>query len=290
MNVSSNLFEWGMQIMNTPMFKRYFQGLVCGLALISCSWVHATEDDSLSRLVKTGTVRVANTQTSPPLSFINAENKPDGYDIAVAREIFKRLGVPNVEFVADKFSSFVQSIQTRKYDVVINGMTKTPDRAAVVDFTSPYGVEEFRIWVNVKNVDIQDVASLKGKKVGASLGTSNELWERQNLKESEILTYDAGGLLYNDLALGRLDAIIESYFAGKKMQEVNHLPIKLAGEPVAYSLGAAVVPKGADALRLAMNEAIAGMIADGTITRLAKQYLGDDYDVVGDLARSEYKW
>ena len=276
--------------MNTPMFKRYFQGLVCGLALISCSWVHATEDDSLSRLVKSGTVRVANTQTSPPLSFINADNKPDGYDIAVAREIFKRLGVPNVEFVADKFSSFVQSIQTRKYDVVINGMTKTPDRAAVVDFTSPYGVEEFRIWVNAKNVDIQDVASLKGKKVGASLGTSNELWERQNLKESEILTYDAGGLLYNDLALGRLDAIIESYFAGKKMQEVNRLPIKLAGEPVAYSLGAAVVPKGADALRLAMNEAIAGMIADGTIARLAKQYLGDDYDVVGDLARSEYKW
>jgi cystine transport system substrate-binding protein len=290
MNVSSNLFEWGMQIMNTAMFKRYFQGLVCGLALISCSWVHATEDDSLSRLVKSGTVRVANTQTSPPLSFINADNKPDGYDIAVAREIFKRLGVPNVEFVADKFSSFVQSIQTRKYDVVINGMTKTPDRAAVVDFTSPYGVEEFRIWVNAKNVDIQDVASLKGKKVGASLGTSNELWERQNLKESEILTYDAGGLLYNDLALGRLDAIIESYFAGKKMQEVNRLPIKLAGEPVAYSLGAAVVPKGADALRLAMNEAIAGMIADGTIARLAKQYLGDDYDVVGDLARSEYKW
>lgn len=276
--------------MNTPMFKRYFQGLVCGLALISCSWVHATEDDSLSRLVKSGTVRVANTQTSPPLSFINADNKPDGYDIAVAREIFKRLGVPNVEFVADKFSSFVQSIQTRKYDVVINGMTKTPDRAAVVDFTSPYGVEEFRIWVNAKNVDIQDVASLKGKKVGASLGTSNELWERQNLKESEILTYDAGGLLYNDLALGRLDAIIESYFTGKKMQEVNRLPIKLAGEPVAYSLGAAVVPKGADALRLAMNEAIAGMIADGTIARLAKQYLGDDYDVVGDLARSEYKW
>jgi len=39
-----------------------------------------------------------------------------------------------------------------------------------------------------------------------------------------------------------------------------------------------------------MNEAIAGMIADGTIARLAKQYLGDDYDVVGDLARSEYKW
>jgi len=265
-------------------------GCALGLALVFCSWAQAGEDDSLSRLVSAGTVRVANTQTSPPLSFINAQNQPDGYDIAVAREIFNRLGVPNVVFVADKFSSFVPSLQTHKYDVVINGMANTPERAAVVDFTSPYSVEQFRIWVNAKNSDIHDVPSLKGKKVGASLGTSNELWERQNLKESEIRTYDVGGLLYNDLALGRLDAIIESYFAGKKMQEVNHLPIKLAGEPVAYSLGAAVVPKGADALRLAMNKAIADMLTDGTITRFAKQYLGEDYDVVWGISKSQYKW
>lgn len=290
MNVSSNLFEWGMQIMNTPTLNRFLPGLAVGLVLVFSSWAHAAEDDSLSRLVSTGTVHVANTQASPPLSFINSENKPDGYDIAVAREIFKRLGVPNVVFVADKFSSFVPSIQARKYDVVINGMAKTPDRAAIVDFTSPYSVEEFRIWVNADNSDIHDVASLKGKKVGANLGTTNELWERQNLKESDIRAYDVGGLLYNDLALGRIDAIIDSYFAGKKMKEINSLPVKLAGEPVAYSLGAAIVPKGADALRLAMNKAIADMLADGTITRIAKQYLGEDYDVAGGIAKSSYKW
>ncbi|MGY2289533.1 transporter substrate-binding domain-containing protein [Pseudomonas sp. SDO528_S397] len=267
-----------------------FPAWVLGAVLAFCSWAHAAEDDSLSRLVKAGSVRVASTQASPPMSFINDANEPDGYDIAVAREIFKRLGVPNVVLVADKFPGFVQSIQARKYDVVINGMTKTAERAGVVDFTSPYSVQEFRIWVNASNTDIHDVASLAGKKVGAGLGTSNELWERQNLTHSQIRTYDAGGLLYNDLALGRIDAIIESYFSGRKMQEMNHLPIKLAGEPVAYSLGAAVVPKGADALRLAMNQAIADMLADGTITRLAKQYLGEDYDVVSGLSKAQYTW
>lgn len=277
-------------MMNAHTPKKYLPGYAIGLALFFCSSAHAIEDTSLSRLISSGTVRVANTQTSPPLSFSDENNQPDGYDVAVAKEIFKRLNVPNVVFVADKFSNFVQSIAAQKYDVVINSMANTPERAKIVDFTSPYSVEEFRIWVSETNHDIQDVASLKGKTVGASSGTSNELWERQNLKESEINAYDVGGLLYNDLAFGRIDAIIDSYFAGKKMRDLNHLPIKIAGEPVAYSEGAAVVPKGADALRLAMNNAIADMIADGTISRLAKQYLGNDYDVVGDMAKAHHKW
>lgn len=259
-------------------------GLLTWLALNTAV---AETDDSLSKLRQSGVVRVANTQTSPPWSYIDEQNQPTGYDVAVAREIFKRIGIPKVEFVADKFTSFVDSIKTHKYDTVINSLANTPERAKIVDFTSPYSVQAFRIWVSERNDDIHDIPSLKGHSVGATSGTSNELWARNNLKESEIRTYEGAGLLYSDLVSGRLDSLIDSYFHGQKVKEANGLPVKVVGEPVTYSLGAAIVPKGADALREAMNKAIADMTADGTLQKLGKQYLGADYDVVGDMTKAK---
>jgi cystine transport system substrate-binding protein len=260
------------------------------LGLLTCLTMNtavAETDDSLSKLRQSGVVRVANTQTSPPWSFIDEQNQPTGYDVVVAREIFKRIGIPKVEFVADKFTSFVDSIKTHKYDTVINSLANTPERAKIVDFTSPYSVQAFRIWVSERNDDIHDIPSLKGHSVGATSGTSNELWARNNLKESEIRTYEGAGLLYSDLVSGRLDSLIDSYFHGQKVKEANGLPVKVVGEPVTYSLGAAIVPKGADALREAMNKAIADMTADGTLQKLGKQYLGADYDVVGDMTKAK---
>jgi cystine transport system substrate-binding protein len=247
-------------------------------------------DNSLSLLQERGVVRVANTQTSPPWSFLGPDNAPAGYDVAVARDMFRRIGIPKVEFVADKFKNFLEGISTRKYDVVVNSLARTPDREKVVDFTVPYAVQDFRIWVNTKNQDIRDAATLKGHSVGVSAGTSNELWARRNLVDSEIRTYEGGGFLYNDLVSGRLDSVIDSYVHGNSVRTVNKLPIKTVGEPLVYSLGAAIVPKGAVALRTAMDKALTEMRADGTLEKFGHEYVGPDYDMVGNMKKATTAW
>jgi cystine transport system substrate-binding protein len=238
----------------------------------------AAGDDSLSRLQQRGVVCVANTQISPPWSYLDANNQPAGYDVAVAREIFRRIGVAKVEFIADKFKNFVEGINGKKYDVVVNSMARTPEREKIVDFTVPYTVQDFRIWVNEKNKDIRDKATLKGKSVGASSGTANEMWARANLPNSEIRGYEGGGFLFNDLS--------DSYFNGYKMQTINKLPVKTVGEPLVYSLGAAVLPKNSPALKEAMDKAIGDMIADGTLQKFAHQYVGPDYDMTGNMKKA----
>jgi cystine transport system substrate-binding protein len=268
--------------MTTSIFKTLFTGAAIALAAISA---HAQADESLSRLQKKGVVLVANTQASPPWSYLDDKNEAAGYDVAVAREIFKRIGVAKVEFVADKFKNFIEGINAKKYDVVVNSMARTPERAKVVDFTEPYTVQDFRIWVAAANTDIKDAATLKGKSVGASAGTTNELWARNNLPQSEIRTYEGGGFLFNDLVTGRLDSIIDSYFNGYKMMSINKLPVKTVGEPLVYSLGAAVVPKNSPALLAAMNKAITDMVADGTLQKLAHQHVTPDYDMVGNMKK-----
>jgi cystine transport system substrate-binding protein len=260
------------------------------LPALMCTLTAHAADDSLTALQQRGVVRVANTQTSPPWSFLGPDNAPAGYDVAVAREMFRRIGIPKIEFVGDKFKNFLEGIQTKKYDVVVNSLARTPDREKVVDFTVPYAVQDFRIWVSVKNQDIKDAATLKGRSVGVSAGTSNELWARRNLAESEIRTYEGGGFLYNDLISGRLDSVIDSYVHGNSVRTVNKLPVKPVGEPLVYSLGAAVVPKGADALRQAMDTALEEMRADGTLQKYGHEYVGADYDMTGNMAKATKAW
>lgn len=243
--------------------------------------------DLLAQAKASGTLRVANTQSSPPWSMLDESNNPVGYDVAIAKEVGKRIGVPNIVFVADSFKNFVEGLKTGKYDLVMNDLTPTPEREQQVDFGDPYGVEDFRIFVPAGNTDIKGKDTLKGKRVGVVTGSSNETWARAHLKDSDIRSYDNGALIFNDLGSGRIDAVIISHFGGMKYARVNHLPVKEVGDPLIYQLSAPAIVKGQPALRAAVNKAVAEMMADGTIEAIAKKWVGSDYDMAGMIAKAK---
>ena len=267
--------------------QRRVLALATGAMLSLSSFTAISADNSLASLRARGDIRIANTQASPPWSFINDQNQPDGYDVAMAKEIAKRIGIPHITFVADTFKNFVEGLKTDKYDLVMNDLTPTPEREKQVDFSEPYGVEEFRIYVLDNNKDIHEQHDLAGKKVGATAGTTNESWSREHLTRSDILAYDNGGLVFNDLATGRIDAVISSYFGGERYRKANNLPIKAVGQPLTYQLSAAALPEGHSSLKAAIDEAIRGMIADGTVSKLSQHYIGPDYQMVDDIAKAK---
>ncbi|MCA3922548.1 ABC transporter substrate-binding protein [Burkholderia sp.] len=259
-------------------------GITGALALSS---VHAGAADLLAAARTSGTLRVANTQSSPPWSLLDDRNQPAGYDVEVAREVGKRIGVKQVVFIADAYKNFVEGLKAGKYDLVMNDLTPTTERSKQVDFAKPYGVEDFRIFVRTDNATIHGQADLKGKRVGVTTGSSNEAWARAHLKDSDIRAYDNGGLVFNDLGSGRLDAVIISHFGGMKYANVNHLPVKEVGEPLIYQLSAPALVKGQPALLAAVDKAIDDMAADGTLERLAKRWVGPTYDMVGNIAKAK---
>ena len=261
-----------------------------GLALLlstvgTSGWTQTT--DALAAAKASGVIRIANTQSSPPWTLLDDKNQPAGYDVDVARELAKRMGIAKVVFVADSFKNFVEGLKTGKYDLVMNDLTPTPERGKQVDFAAPYGVEDFRIFVRADNTDIHGRPDLKGKQVGVTNGSTNESWSRANLKDSDIRTYDNGGFVFSDLATHRIDAVINSHFGGMHYAEVNHLDIKEVGEPLIYQLSAPALPKAQPALLKAVNQAIAAMMADGTIERLGKKWVGVNYDMAGAIAKAQ---
>ncbi len=259
-------------------------GLVGGLAI---SAAQAQTVDLLDRINSTGVIRIANTQASPPWSMLDENNKLTGYDVEMARELAKRMGVRDIKFVGDTYKNFVEGLKTDKYDLVMNDMTPTEVRRKQVDFSVPYGVEVFRIFVRKDNSDITSKATLKGKKVGVSTGSSNETWARENLTESDIRGYDNGALIFNDIANGRIDAVIISHFGGMKYAQERGIPVKEVGEPLTYQLAAAALAKGQQPLQDAVNKALESMLKDGTVARLSDQFVGREYDMLGSIAAAK---
>ncbi|MBB3213088.1 cystine transport system substrate-binding protein [Herbaspirillum sp. Sphag1AN] len=257
--------------------------LACTSRLVSAQDIPA---DILAHARAAGVIRIANTQSSPPWSLLDDQLQPGGYDVEVAKEVVRRIGVAKVVFVADSFKNFVEGLKVGKYDLVMNDLTPTPERTKEVDFATPYGVEDFRIFVLSSNSDIKQQADLKNKKVAVTTGTSNEIWARANLRQSDIRTYDNGGLVFSDLGNGRIDAVISSHFSGMKYATFNKLSIKEVGQPLTYQLSAPAMVKGQRALKEAVSKAINDMIADGTLDRLARRWVGSNFDMVGDIHKA----
>lgn len=244
----------------------------------------APASDLLAKARAAGTIRIANTQSSAPWTMLDDKNQPAGYDVDVARELAKRMGVPRVVFIADSYKNFVEGLRVGKYEIVMNALTPTPERAKQVDFAAPYGVEDLRIFVRAENTAIRGRTDLDGKRVGATSGSANESWARANLVKSQVRGYDNGGFVYSDLSNRRLDAAISSHFGGMKYAEVHKLPVKAVGEPLVYLLAAPATAKGQPALQAALSQGVAGMLADGTIDRIAKKWLGANYNMKATIA------
>jgi cystine transport system substrate-binding protein len=256
-------------------------------ALAALAPLAAHAGGALDRIRTVGVIRIANTQSSPPWSFLDDKNQPAGYDVDMAREVARRLGVAKVEFVADSFKNFVAGLKTDKYDLVMNDLTPTAERMQQVDFSAPYGVEDFRIFVRQDNKDIHGDKDLAGKRVGVTTGSSNESWSRAHLPQATIQSYENGSLIFADLGIGRIDAVIISHFGGLRYATARKLPIKEVGEPLTYQLSAAALRKDEPELREAVSKAVADMKADGTIEKLGQKWVGKEYDMVGSIARAE---
>src|SRR5699024_2840093 len=97
-------------------------GVFC---LLVTSSTFAQSTSTLDRIKKTGAIRIANTQTSPPWSMLDENNRPTGYDVAVAKELAQRIGIKKVIFIADTYANFVSGLKTGKYDLVVNDLTPT---------------------------------------------------------------------------------------------------------------------------------------------------------------------
>lgn len=90
----------------------------------------------LERLRDRGTVRIG-IASEPPFGYINSEGEPTGQAPEIAKVVFKRMGIENIEPVPTDFSALIPGLQAQQFDVVSAGMYINSTRCAQVLFANP---------------------------------------------------------------------------------------------------------------------------------------------------------
>lgn len=240
------------------------------LALAGCGGGGSSSGDLLSSVREKKVLRVANTQANPPWNFVDNSDKVAGYDVDLAREIAKRIGVDKVEFVRGTFETFIPGLKANRYDIVVSGQTITPERKKQVSFSSPSQVNGVGIIVAKNNSSIRGASDLADATIAVSSGTTQEQQARKDWPKASVKTYKDATLGLKDVAAGRADAMIVSAFQGTYLAENNNLAVKRVGELTETEVNAMTFRKGEPKFKAAVDKALTSMIDDGTLTGSSK--------------------
>ncbi|WP_322007527.1 ABC transporter substrate-binding protein [Paraburkholderia tropica] len=224
----------------------------------------------------TPTLTAGSPPSSAPTTFLDVKTqKIEGIMPDVVREIGKREGF-DVSYQAVPFSALIPSVVSGKIDIIVAGMTPTPKRAEVVDFSQP--VTAFGEGIIVKSTNktnYKSVQDMKGMSVGAPTGTDygDQLVKLGIFKEVKM--YDSPADMTRDVAIGRIVAGFNDYpilkaqesagaMAGTRVDD-DYVPM----EKFDIAVG---VKKGNTALLAKVNDALTKMKADGTLDKILKKW------------------
>ena len=214
----------------------------------------------------------------PPMGFRDDKNELVGFDIDLAKEAGKRLGV-EVSFKPIDWSAKESELNGKRIDVLWNGLTITEERKANILFTKPY-LENRQIIVVTEKSPIKTKAELARKVVGVQDGSSaveaiqKDEATAKSIKEIKKFGDNVTALM--DLSAGRLDAlvvdeIVGRYYTGKKPGEYRVLDENFGTED--YGVG---TRKDDTELGAKLDKALDDMKMDGTAAKISTTWFGKD--------------
>ncbi|RZF30930.1 transporter substrate-binding domain-containing protein [Paraburkholderia sp. UYCP14C] len=183
------------------------------LAITGCTKVPtpgqgaAASPSTLQAVMQRGTLRVGDCLTFAPFGFYNKDGQPDGYDVDLAKELAKQMGV-KLEVVNTTSANRIPNLQTSKVDVVFCNFTRNLERAKVIEFTSPYVVASEALLVR-KNSGIQSIKDMGGRTIATVKGSTNGDEVRSLNIPIKIQEYDSSQAAILAVKQGQADAMIE---------------------------------------------------------------------------------
>jgi polar amino acid transport system substrate-binding protein len=219
-------------------------------------------------LISEGTLTVGTDTPFPPFEIGQPPNI-SGYDIDVMNAVAEDLEL-TPEYIDTGFGTIFRDTAQGQFDVAAAASTITPGRERTVDFTDPYYEAQQALLVP-EGSDIASVDDLSGAIVGAQDGTTGETYANDETDASEVRGFPEGPNAIAALRTGQVDAaIIDQPVAADAVEKQGG--VEIVEEIQTNELYCFPVAPDNDALREAMNEALATLKEDGTIDELYEQY------------------
>ena len=238
--------------------------------------------DAVSALKSRGTFVLGLDDSFPPLGFRSEDNEVVGYDIDLAKEVAKRLGV---DFRAQPidWDAKEMELETGKIDCIWNGFTITDERKNALSFTEAY-LNNDQVLVVRSDSGINSLSDMKNKIVGIQSGSSAQEAVDDNAafssSISKLIMFKDNITALNDLDIGGVDGVVmDSVVANYSIAQTKK-PFKVIDESLAnegYGIG---FRKNEPELRDAVWTILQEMQKDGTVTAISQKWFGRDISVI----------
>lgn len=253
-------------------------GVAMAAALVATQPSFAA-DDKLEQLKAQGFARVA-IANEPPYTAVAADGKVSGAAPDVAREIFKRLGVPEIVGSISEYGAMIPGLQARRHDAVTAGLFMKPERCAAVAYSEPILCDAEAFLVKKGNPkgfkSYEDIAKMDGATIGApGGGTEEKLALNAGVPRDRVIVVPDGQSGLKMLQDGRIDVyslpvLSLNDLKAKSGDDSIEVVAPVVGAPV-YCDGTAF-HKDDTALRDAYDKVLAEMKASGEFAEIIEPY------------------
>lgn len=233
----------------------------------------AFAQSALDEILAKKRISIAIPTDFPPYGFVGTDLEPRGLDIDMANYIGDKLGV-KVELLPVTSSNRIPYLQTKKADLVISTLGKSPEREKVIDFTAAYS-PFFQAVFAAETMGIESAADLAGKTVGVTRGTTEDMELTKIAPASaDIKRFEDNNVTLSAFVSGQVQAIATgASVAGDMMARNPQLGTEYKFD-LSDSPNFIGVAKDEDELRTKINEIIAGAKATGILDKMSQNWLG----------------
>jgi polar amino acid transport system substrate-binding protein len=214
-------------------------------------------------------VRLGTEGAYPPYNFINDAGEVDGFERELGDELCSRAGL-TCEWVTNDWDSIIPNLVSGNYDVIIAGMSITPERDEVIDFTQDYYPPTASAYLATST----DVDLTTGT-ISAQTATIQAAYVAES--GATLMEFATPEETISAVRDGEVDAVLADYDYLKPIMEASGGELMFVGEPVPIGGGVGMGIRESDAeLRGKMDEQITAMKADGSLNALLAKWFGED--------------
>jgi ABC-type amino acid transport substrate-binding protein len=214
-----------------------------------------------------------NLQFKPEMYLDNGQ--PAGYDVDLLKKLVPDLGVAlNIQNL--DFNGLIPGLQSKKFDMVSVGLSATPERKKVVDFTRAYVPYALVLGVPTKDassITSVDAVNTSGKTITALQGSTGEQLAKKLFPKAKVQGFPDQNAAFLEVATGRADAIVVEDYLLAQFQASNAGKLEKAAisKPLDVQYGSWAVPKGNDEFVKYLDTWLCKAQQDGTLEELYKK-------------------
>ncbi len=221
-------------------------------------------------------VTVGSDTTYPPFEFVAEDGTITGFDVELVQAICERINCV-AEFQSTAWDGIFAALAAGEFDMVASGVSITPERAQIVEFSAPYHVVTQAIAVRVEDAGVSfEELVAQDATVGAQTGTTNAYFAEDAFGRDRLNLYDTFAQAVQALLNGDVRGVVidevpadafAAEYAGQIVVEIRGLGEDPLG--MVFQIGSDLVD--------AFDEGLAEIAADGTLDALkAKWFVAGD--------------